>query len=249
MEQVLDERRREFRRMAAWSVGAHTFLLALALISPGFRSSSSLPPSDVISVDLVSLAPARALPPPPKSSAKPAPPAEKPPPPEPPKPKEVVLPKHAERDPVKPKPVAQPEPQPDKSLEDLLADFRKEAGETEPAPTPQPETTAVAPTGVPNAGAGVRVSPEVMAWIRKAKAHVRGAWVVPPGFRMEALETHVAVELDASGAVIGEPRITRRSGNPWYDEGVVRGIQKASPLPPPPSAGEWDFVFLPEDAF
>jgi TonB family protein len=58
----------------------------------------------------------------------------------------------------------------------------------------------------------------------------------------------VVVELDASGAVVSEPRITRRSGNPWYDEGVVRAIQKASPLPPPPSAGEWDFVFLPEDA-
>jgi hypothetical protein len=49
--------------------------------------------------------------------------------------------------------------------------------------------------------------------------------------------------------VIGEPRITRRSGNPWYDEGVVRGIQKASPLPPPPRAGDWDFVVLPEDAY
>ena len=39
----------------------------------------------------------------------------------------------------------------------------------------------------------------------------------------------------------------RRSGNPWYDESVVRAIQKASPLPPPPEAGEWPFVFKPED--
>jgi TonB family protein len=95
----------------------------------------------------------------------------------------------------------------------------------------------------------VKVSPEVLAWMRKAKLHVRSAWVVPPGFRREALETHVTVDLDASGAVVGEPRITQRSGNPWYDEGVLHAIVKASPLPPPPSAGEWDFVFLPEDAF
>jgi TonB family protein len=141
-----------------------------------------------------------------------------------------------------------PQPEPEKSLEDLLADFRKEAGESEPAPAPAPQAVAPAPSGVASAGT-VQVSPEVLAWMRKAKLHVRSAWVVPPGFRRESLETHVVVELDASGAVIGEPRITRRSGNPWYDEGVVRGIQKASPLPPPPRAGDWDFVFLPEDAY
>jgi outer membrane biosynthesis protein TonB len=255
MEQVLDERRREFRRMVAWSAGAHLALLGLAMFSPSW--SSDLPPTDVISVDLVSLAPARALPPPaPAAKPKPVEAEKPPPPPEPPKPDKTVIPTHPEREPDKPKPKPKPEvppePQPDKSLDDLLADFRKEAGETEPAPTPAPETppeTAVAPTGVPSSGAGIQVSPEVMAWIRKAKAHVRGVWVVPPGFRMEALETRVVVELDASGAVIGEPRITKKSGNPWYDEGVVRGIQKASPLPPPPRAGEWDFVFLPEDAF
>jgi TonB family protein len=72
---------------------------------------------------------------------------------------------------------------------------------------------------------------------------------VPPGFRTQALETHVVVRLDSSGTVMGTPRIARRSGNPWYDEGVVRGIQKASPLPPPPEAGDWDFVFVPEDSY
>jgi hypothetical protein len=30
---------------------------------------------------------------------------------------------------------------------------------------------------------------------------------------------------------------------------VVRAVEKASPLPPPPEAGEWDFVFVPEDSF
>ena len=30
------------------------------------------------------------------------------------------------------------------------------------------------------------------------------------------------------------PEVVRRSGNPWFDEGVVRAIEKASPLPPPP---------------
>jgi colicin import membrane protein len=57
----------------------------------------------------------------------------------------------------------------------------------------------------------------------------------------------VQVRLDPQGNVVGEPRITRRSGNPWYDDSVVRAIEKSSPLPPPPEAGEWPFVFRPED--
>ena len=72
---------------------------------------------------------------------------------------------------------------------------------------------------------------------------------VPAGFRTQQLETHVLVDLDVGGRVLGDPRISRRSGNPWYDDGVVRAIQKASPLPAPPEAGEWAFVFVPEDSY
>ena len=85
--------------------------------------------------------------------------------------------------------------------------------------------------------------------MRRAKIHVRRTWVVPPGFRTQPLETRVIVRLDAGGALLGEPRITRRSGNPWYDDGVVRGLQKASPLPSPPEAGEWEFIFVPQDSY
>ena len=48
---------------------------------------------------------------------------------------------------------------------------------------------------------------------------------------------------------MGEPRIVKRSGNPWYDDGVVRSIQKASPLPAPPEAGEWSFVFVADESY
>jgi TonB family protein len=93
----------------------------------------------------------------------------------------------------------------------------------------------------------VLAPPEVVAWVRDARIHVRRVWVLAPGFRLQALETHVLVELDARGNLLGEPSITRRSGNPWYDESVVRAIQKADPLPAPPEAGKWPFVFRPED--
>jgi TonB family protein len=115
----------------------------------------------------------------------------------------------------------------------------------------QTEIARAAPTAIGSPGSpdGVAISPEAAAWLKRAKIHVRKNWVVPPGFRTQALEAHVEVDLDASGGVRGTPRVSRRSGNPWYDEGVIRAIQKSSPLPPPPKAGKWNFVFAPADSY
>jgi TonB family protein len=236
---------RDFRRMVVLSMLAHVGALGLAVSVPVPRS---LEPPGVIAVELVAsparpalrpaAAPARALP-------RPAPP----------KPKQVVLPKESRQPEPRPAPrrpeprrevVLEQKPREEKSLEDLLSEFREESNEKAP---PAPETVAAVPEAPPGAGVGRRVPPEVLEWVRRTKRHVRDAWVVPPGFRTQALETHVVVRIDRSGTVMGTPRIVRPSGNPWYDEGVVRGIEKASPLPPPPEAGEWDFVFVPEDSY
>ena len=213
-------RRREARRALALSAGGHLLLLGLLLVIPE-TAPVALP--GVIAVELV-MAPS----PPRRVVKRPAPM------PSPPVPRKVVLPE----EPVLPEPVADPE----KEYEDLMAQLREELGEAAPELAP-------ARTEAPADSGGLAVSPEVAAWIRRAKIHVRSAWVLPPGFRTQPLQTHVAVDLAAGGSVIGEPRVVRRSGNPWYDEGVVRAIQKASPLPAPPEAGEWAFVFVPEDSY
>ena len=126
----------------------------------------------------------------------------------------------------------------------MLSELRAEAGDEAPTAAPAPQQTAAigSPTGQP-------VSPEFLAWERRARIHIRQNWVVPPSFRNEPLRTSIVVDLDASGAIVGEPRIVKRSGNPWYDDGVVRSIQKASPLPPPPEPGEWSFVFVADEGF
>lgn len=235
-------RRREFRRMVVVSVVVHAGALGLAVSSPAPRAVA---PPQVISVELVADPSKPARPSPPKPAVR--------------QPTKTVLPAQPRQELPKPKPAApkpeprkevflDPAPKQEKSLEDLLADFREEQGESAPAAAPQPTRTAAVPTPGAAAGTG-RVSPEVADWMRRAKLHVKRAWVVPPGFRTEALTTHLVVTLDAAGNVVGTPEIARRSGNPWYDEGVVRGVEKASPLPPPPEAGEWDFVFVPEDSF
>ena len=129
----------------------------------------------------------------------------------------------------------------------MLDQLREEAGEEAPtAEAPAEPAQASAPAG--GGGSGRPVSPEVADWMRRVRIHVRQSWVVPPGFRQQSLSTVVDVDLDAGGNLVGEPEIVRRSGNPWYDEGVVRSIRGASPLPAPPEPGVWNFVFLSDES-
>jgi TonB family protein len=225
---IEDTRRREFRRLLGYSGVAHLVLLLAFTFSP--RPAGTALPA-VVRVDLVAApAQARAVP------AKPRPP----------KPKTTVLPTEPTR-PPKPKPEAKPEPKPEPVVEpqvdydDFLEKLREEAGEVD-----QPTEVAGAGSARPGAGRGVPVTPEVMAWMRSAKVHVTRAWVLAPGFRTQSLSTEIRVRRSAGGEVLGT-RVERRSGNPWYDESVERAIKKASPLPPPPEADEWLFVFRPED--
>ena len=139
---------------------------------------------------------------------------------------------------AKPVPPVKPAPKVTHEYDDVLAQLRAESGENRPSPEAPAAGAAVdrPVTGTPGSPTGVAISPEVASWLKRAKIHVRKNWVVPPGFRTQILETQVQVDLDSSGRVRGAPRVTRRSGNPWYDEGVVRAIQKSSPLPAPPEA-------------
>jgi len=233
---------REFRQLLVVSVLAHAALAIFLGFSPG---SEVVMPQGVIAVELVSL-------PSPAPAPAPASKAARPRPPPPPEPKQVVLPKETappKPEPkLEPKPVAPPkpkaepsaEPAPERDYSDVLSELRAEAGDEPPTPAPAQTASIGSPTGNP-------VSPEFLAWERRARIHIRQNWVVPPSFRDEPLRTSIVVELDAGGAILGEPRIVKRSGNPWYDDGVVRSIQKASPLPPPPEPGEWSFVFVADE--
>ena len=263
-------RRQELRRLFAISAAVHLVLLVAFGFSP--RSKVSVP-RGVVSVELVAAPsaarptaaapvakpePSKPLPVKPEpvkpEPVKPEPPKPEPIKPAPIQPKKVVLPAEPTTPKVKPKPAvvekpapAKPKPAPAEQYEDVLAQLRAESGEdAPPTEVAKAAPAAIGPPGSPN---GIRVSPEVAAWIKRAKIHVRKNWVVPPGFRTQTLEAHVEVNLDTSGAVRGTPRVTQPSGNPWYDEGVVMAVQKSSPLPPPPEAGKWNFVFLPEDSY
>ena len=221
----LDEgHRREFRRFLAGSAGLHGLVFLILALAPVVPSMS--PPS-VIPVRLVA---APAAPRPPAAPSRP----------KPPKPVPKVLP----ADPVVPKAAAAPAretppPPVAQDYEDVLDSLRSELGESA-AEEPEPSPAETAAVGVPR---GAPVSPEVAAWLKNARIHVRRSWVVPPAFEMQTLVAEIRVKLGAAGDVQGTPVVVNRSGNPWYDENVVRSIEKASPLPAPPEAGEWTFLF------
>ncbi len=250
-----DGRRSGFGRFLFVSALLHVGLAGIFAFSPSFGVTSA--PMGAISVNLVG-APARVAPaPPPKPKAAPVPtPAPAPPKPKPPVPEKRVLPKEtttpkpapapkAKREEIAPEEVARPETK-QEEYSDVLDQLRSELGEEETKAQPE-QVAAVAPAG--GGGTGRPVSPEVADWMRRARIHVRRSWVVPPGFRQQSLATVVDVELDGGGNLLGEPEIVKRSGNPWYDDGVLRSIRKASPLPAPPEAGVWNFVFVSDESY
>jgi len=225
--------RQDLHRFLKLSVVFHALGLLLLMFVP---TLPKLAAPGVIMVDLVASSSLVAV--------RPGPSAPKPKP-KPPKQVPKILP----TEPSIPEPLAQPKPSPPEEeapedYTDILAELRAELGELDVVPENEPVQTASLGGGF---GPGRPVSPVVAAWIKATRIHIRKFWVVPPGFRNQSLETVIEVELDSGGGVRGAPEVVRRSGNPWYDDGVVRSIRKASPLPAPPEAGRWTFVLISDE--
>jgi TonB family protein len=224
------------------SLVGHGLLVLLLFFWP-----TSAPPAlpAVVTVDLIAAVPNAPRPAP----ARPAP-APKPKPVQ----KKVVLPKKAPALKPKPRPVKRPAkverprrkpPADELEYEDALDLLRKELGEERPPDEPLEEPTVAAE---PSQGTAT-ASPEWVAWQSAARRHVRARWVTPAEFLDRSLSTILTVQLSVDGRVVGAPKVLQSSGDPFWDDNTVRAIVSASPLPPPPSAGEWTFVFTPEESF
>ncbi len=204
---------------------------------------------EVISVRMVSLpaAPAsarQAAPEPGPTPAKPLPA----PAPAPVPPKKVILPKRPA--PVSKKPKRKPKPKP-LEYDDALAALREELGEQVPAPGPvvedAPEVDVeVSEAAQGNAG-GAEVDPEFAAWRLATRRRLKQVWVVPPDFLDRGLVAGLIVTLSDAGDVLGQPVVTRTSGDPYFDDNTVRALVRASPLPAPPDAGDWPFQFTADE--
>jgi outer membrane biosynthesis protein TonB len=227
-QQAADQRR--FLNLLAGSVAAHVGFVALMGVMPA-PPRSALP--EVLRVDLVS------LPVPPKASAARARP------PAPPPPKQIVLPKRAPS--AAPRKRAEPPPPEPIDYEDALSQLRSELGESPPEPAVPLESHATAADTVPQAAApGTVVDAEMAAWQRAVSLHLRGCWITPPEFLNRRLVTELQVMLTSTGELVGAPRVTRASGDPYFDDNTLRAVVSCAPLPPPPEPGRRRFAFMSE---
>jgi colicin import membrane protein len=204
-------------------------------------------------------APAPPPPPPPKAQVEVLPEqapvrVEKVVPPEPKPAPDPPKPKPAPKVEPKPRPAPRPEPAPELSYEEAMASLDDEIGVDETSellapPTekrPERSDAADSTAGGPEQASGTFVSPELAAWSRATRRRIQSVWVTPPSFRGRGLVTHLEIQLAASGEVLGEPRVVRSSGDPYFDDNAVRAVLRASPLPPPPKPGAQDFLFRSE---
>jgi len=229
-----DERvRQEWRKRLIASLVGHLVVVALVV---GLPSPSPLPMPPVVTVDLLAAAPRAAM--------KPAPRAPVPRRPTPvvaaPVQKKKVLPREAPKVSEKPVPAPPREvpPEPVLDYDAALAALRKEAGED----TPAPDAEEIVDEAAESAGRG-QFDPELAAWQMAVDRRIKQTWVVPAEFRNISLRTLLSAQIMGDGTVLGSPRVKRSSGNPSYDDNAVRAIIQASPLPPPPRAGDWPIWF------
>jgi outer membrane biosynthesis protein TonB len=162
--------------------------------------------------------------------------------------KKVILPKRAV---VTKKSKPKPKPKP-LEYDDALAALRAELGEETP-PADVPAVVAEVEIPVPDdsdtggaQASGQTADPKFVAWQIATLRHIRRILVVPKEFMDRSLSTDLIVTLSVTGEVLGY-EITRASSDPYWEDIVRRAWVRASPLPPPPTAGDWHFQFVPEE--
>lgn len=168
-----------------------------------------------------------------------------------PKPKKVVLPKkktapkkkktekplpkktHPKKAAKKPKPAPPPvkkppEPAPDEVLAEALARIKKKAGSRK-------KEAAGAPGEASSAWEKKQKEIEYKAYYDQVERAVRENWIPPQDMNFEEAPamTVVSLTLLPDGRVL-KSYIEESSGNPQFDQSVMRAILKSTPFPPPP---------------
>jgi colicin import membrane protein len=77
---------------------------------------------------------------------------------------------------------------------------------------------------------------EIDKWVNGIKVKIRSRANIPDTVRGNP-EVHVLIRVLPGGEVL-DITVTKRSGNPAYDNAIERGIRSASPLPVPPPNSE-----------
>jgi len=121
--------------------------------------------------------------------------------------------------------------------------------EKEPLSAGPGEGVGAAALGPGGRGGGIVKAFEFLVYRNQMLRFIRDRWTWV-GKRAD-LEVTVRFGIQENGQIVGL-KVIRRSGDPSYDESVIRAVTKASPLPPPPENYRKEFMnveltFLPKD--
>jgi len=218
------------RAAIALAIAVHVALAAFLFY--GVRWQSKMPTA--VEVELVSGVPAPPAPVAPsevpKEEAKveppPEPKVEAKPPPEPevkrPPPKPEIVRKE------KPKPVkeAPPKPRYDPLRRQLEEDIKQTAVRKTAEAIRQEQATLRA------ASLAARRTRAEQTWIDRIRGKIKGN-IVRPGNTSGNPEAKFTVVLLPDGSLVGEPKMTKSTGNQALDAAIERAIKKSDPLPKP----------------
>lgn len=157
----------------------------------------------------------------------------------------------------KPKPEVKPEPEPKPKPKPVAKVEPKPKPKPVPKVEAKPRPTTPSPTAVARRELNEQLAREEAAiraqrqdaelrallareasaralatWTDKIRAKIRGNIILPPSIAGNP-EAIFDVVLLPTGDVLGTPRLRRTSGDPRYDDAVLRAILKSSPLPRP----------------
>lgn len=157
----------------------------------------------------------------------------------------------------KPKPEVKPEPEPKPKPKPVAKVEPKPKPKPVPKVEAKPRPTTPSPTAVARRELNEQLAREEAAiraqrqdaelrallareasaralatWTDKIRAKIRGNIILPPSIAGNP-EAIFDVVLLPTGDVLGTPRLRRSSGDPRYDDAVLRAILKSSPLPRP----------------
>lgn len=117
---------------------------------------------------------------------------------------------------------------------------RQKAAAQPPVVVPRPgEGQGAAGPGVGGKGGGVFKGIEFARYINEIQQRIRSSWTWVG--RRTDLEVIVRLSIRENGEITGL-RLTSSSGDPSYDDSVMRAIKKANPLPPPPESYRAEFA-------
>ncbi len=243
------EHRQEHALGRSFVLAALVHLALAGVIFLGVRWQVYAPAT--VSVDLVDEVQRPA--PPPVEAPKPLPKVE-PPPVAKPEPRvvkpDIALAEKPKPKP-KPKPEAKPKPDPDfqKRLREQVA-LEQKALDQQRAERELRELIARRQADAARVQAAARAK-ALNEYIASIQAKVKGSWILPVDLQGNPEAVFLVVQLPTGDVLPSQLRLLRSSGNPAYDEAVLRAILKASPLPLPPAgvdfSRELKLTFRPKD--